>query len=256
MTGAADSGRAGLRQALASEWTKLRTVRSTVWTLAMIVVSTVALAGFVGITRSLQPDDTILGGSLTGAALGQIAAAALGVLVMSGEYSTGTIRATLTGCPRRVTVLAAKSFVVAAVAFVVALIAAGAAYRVATATLSGQGHATGQPMPALLGVALNLAAVAVLGLAMGTILRHAAGAITAMLAILLLPSLIGRLFGDWQPWVTGASPLAALQKLSQSSDATPDLAGSLGAWPSLWLVCAYSVAALAVAAWRLHARDA
>jgi signal transduction histidine kinase len=112
--GVAGGSRAGWREALASEWTKIRTVRSTVWTLVVMAALTIAFAVFVGFTKSLQPDDTILGGSLTGAVSGLIAAGVFGVLAISGEYGTGLIRATLTACPRRVTVLAAKTAVVAA----------------------------------------------------------------------------------------------------------------------------------------------
>jgi ABC-2 type transport system permease protein len=246
-------GRAGLRQAIAMEWTKLCTLRSTMWTLATIATVTVGIAVLVAATTSLQPDDTILGGSLGNAAVGQIAAAILGVLAVCGEYSSGTIRATLTACPRRLVVLTAKTLVVAAVVFVVAFASAVAAFQVGTVMLPG--HLPGTPMPALLGIALSYAAVAVLGVAVGTALRHTAGALSAVTAILLLPTLIGPLLGGWQRWIAGASPVAALQKLAQTSDAAPEALGRLGAWPSLWLVCGYSLAALAVSGWLLHRRD-
>jgi ABC-2 type transport system permease protein len=122
--------------------------------------------------------------------------------------------------------------------------------------LSGEGFTAGAPWPALLGVALCCSATGVLGLAMGTLLRHAAGAITTVIAIILLPSLLGPLLGDWQAWVAGVSPLAALQKLAQSSDAAADVAGTLGAWPSLGLVGAYAAIALLGGAVALNARDA
>jgi ABC-2 type transport system permease protein len=249
-------GRARFRQALLCEWTKIRTVRSTVWMLAVMALLTLGIAVFVGATNSLQPDDTILGGSLTGAVLGQIAAAAFGVLVMSGEHSTGMIRTTLAACPRRVTVLAAKTVVTAVLLFVVALLTSSLAYQIGTAMLSGQRYASGEPMPALLGVALSFSMAGVLGLALATILRHSAAAVTAVIAVILLPSLVGPLLGGWERWVVGAAPLAALQKLSQTSDAAPDVAGSLGAWPTLWFVCAYTAVALLAGAGRLRRRDA
>jgi ABC-2 type transport system permease protein len=77
-----------------------------------------------------------------------------------------------------------------------------------------------------------------------------------MVGVILLPSLIGPLLGDWQRWAAGGSPTAALQKLAQSSDAAPEAVGSLGAWPSLWLVCSYPAVTLAAAAWLLERRDA
>jgi ABC-2 type transport system permease protein len=252
---AVGQGRAGFLQALYAEWTKVRTVRSALWTLAAMAGSILGIAVFVGATRSLQPDDTILGGSLTGAAFGLIIAASFGVLVMSKEYATGTIRATFIACPRRRTVLAAKATVTAVSMFTVALGAGLLASQIGTVMLSGHGYAPGAPMPALLGVAACFSVTGLLGLAVGTALRHPAAAITTMIAGILLPSLLGPLFGDWQRWIAGASPLAALQKLSQTSDAAPAVVGSLGTWPSLWLVCGYAAIALVSAAALLQRRD-
>jgi ABC-2 type transport system permease protein len=247
--------RAGFAQALAAEWTKLRTVRSALWTLAAMAASVLGIAVFVGATGSLQPDDTVLGGSLTGATLGLLVGASVGVLVISRDYAVGTIGATLMACPRRGVVLAAKATVTAAVLFAVALATCLLAYQVGTVMLP-DGYALGSPMPALLGVALCFSVTGLLGLAAGTVLRHPAGAITTMVAVLLLPSMLGPLLGGWERWVAGASPVAALQKLAQSSDAAPDAVGSLGAWPSLWLVCGYGLVALAGAALVFRHRDA
>jgi ABC-2 type transport system permease protein len=246
--------RAGLPQALAAEWTKIRTVPSTLWTLATIAAATVGVAVLVAGTASLEHDDTVLAGSLGNAAPGQITAGILGALVVSGEYASGTIRATFAACPRRLTVLAAKALVVGALVFLVAFTSALCAYQAANVMLSGQDYQPGKPMPALLGVAVSYAAVAVLGVALGTALRHSAAAVTAVTAVLLLPTLLGPLLGSWQRWIAGASPVAALQKLTQTS-ATPETMNGLGAWPTLWLVCASSIVALTASAWLLHTRD-
>ncbi|HSK37772.1 MAG TPA: ABC transporter permease subunit [Actinomycetota bacterium] len=248
-------GRAGFTEGLASEWAKFRTVRSTRWTLAAMAAFVLGIAAFVGATRSLQPDDTVLGGSLTGAPFGLLVGASFGVLVSSREYATGTIGATLMACPRRGVVLAAKATVTAAVMFGVALAACFLAYQVGTVMLP-DAYAPGTPMLALLGVAACFSVTALGGLAVGALLRHSAGAITTMVAVLLLPSLIGPLLGDWERWVAGASPVAAVQKLSQSSDAAPDAVGSLGAWPSLLLVCGYVLVALVGAGLVFRRRDA
>jgi ABC-2 type transport system permease protein len=247
--------RAGFTQALHSEWTKLRSLRSALWTLAAMAGCILGIAVFVGATRSLQPDDTVLGGSLTGAGFGLIVGASFGVLMMTREYAAGTIRTTLTACPRRLTVLAAKATLTAVAMFVVALPACVLAHQIGTVTLSGHGYAPGAPWPALLGVAACYPVTGLLGLAVGTLLRHSAGAITTMTAAVLAPSLFGPLLGDWRQWVAGASPLAALQKLSQTSDAAPDVVGSLSAWSSLGLVCGYAAVALAAAAALLQSRD-
>jgi ABC-2 type transport system permease protein len=249
-------GQAGLRQAVHSEWTKVRTLRSAAGMLAAMVLCTVGIAVFVGATHSLQPDDTVVGGSLTGAAFAQLLAASFGVLVMSREYATGMIRVTLAATPRRHIVLAAKTLVTAMVTFTAGLVACVLAHQIGGAMLAGEGYAPGRPWPALLGVAACFALTAALGLAVGTTVRHSAGAITAMVAVILVPSLLGPIFGDLQRWVSGASPLAALQKLTQTSDAVPDAVGTLSAWPSLGLVAAYTGAALVAAAALFRGRDA
>lgn len=250
------SGRAGFREAVAFEWTKFRSARAPVGTLLATAAVPPALAVFVAATGSLQPDDTVLGGSLTGAVTAQLVAAVLGALVMTGEHTTGTLRTTLAAQPRRLTVLAAKAVVVAGVLFPVALASCSLAFGIGRALLDGDRYAMGDPWPALVGIALVTAATGLLGLAVGTLLRHSAGAVAALAGMVVLPSLFGPLFGDLQRWVGGASPSAALQKLTQTSDASPETVGSLGAWPSLALVAAYTLGALVLGARLLRSRDA
>ncbi|MDT0341820.1 ABC transporter permease subunit [Streptomyces litchfieldiae] len=242
------------RQALAFEWIKFRSVRSTVWTTAVMAVLPVPGAVFVAATESLQPDDTVLGGSLTIAVPALMLAAVVGALVMCGEYGSGTIRTTFAAVPRRGTVLAAKAVLVAVLLSALALPSVTAAYLVGDALLDDS-YAQGDPMPALLGVAGAFAVAGLLGLALGTLIRHAAGAVTAVVAGLVLPSMLGPLFGDAERWVAGISPTAALEKLVQSSDATAEAVGSLGAWPSLLLVTGYTALALLAAAALLRRRD-
>ncbi|MPY93564.1 MAG: ABC transporter permease subunit [Acidimicrobiia bacterium] len=246
----------GLRHAVASEWVKVRSVRSTAWTALAAGALLPVTAVFVAATGSLQPDDTVLGASLTGAALAQVAAAVFGVLAMTGEVASGTIRTTLAACPRRGTVLGAKAIVTAVVLFVPTLVGSALAHLVGSAMLAGQGYAPGDPWPALIGIAACYSVVGVLGLAVGTVVRHSTGGIVAMLALILLPQLFGPLFGDLRPWVGGAAPLAALEKLTQTSDALPEAVGTLGAWPSLAVVTAYSAAALIGSGALLARRDA
>lgn len=252
----AGAGPAGFAATLAAEWTKARTARSTAWTPGVMAVLVIGLAVFVGATESLQPDDTVVGGSLTGAVIGQVAAGVFGVLVMSGEYASGLIRVTFAACPRRGTVLAAKATVTATTTFVLAVPALAAAYVAGDALLADGAYAQGDPFPALLGVAACFAATGLLGLAAATALRSSAGAITAVVALLLVPTMFGPLLGDLQRWVGGASPLGALEKLTQTSDASAETVGSLGPWPSLAIVGAYSLLALAASGWLLRRRDA
>jgi ABC-2 type transport system permease protein len=249
-------GRAGFREALAFEWTKFRSARSTLWTLIAIGLLPPVFAVFVAATGSLQPDDTILGGSLTGSILVQVVAAVLGALVMTGEYTSGMIRTTLTALPRRLTVLGAKATIVAAVLFAVTLASCTLAFAIGSALLDHDAYASGDPWPALPGIALMLSVSGLLGLAVGTALRRSAGAIAALVGVMLLPSLLGPLVGDLQRWVGGASPISALEKLTQTSDATHETVGSLSGWASLGIVAAYTAVALAGSASLLRSRDA
>ena len=246
--------RSPLRRALAAEWMKLASTRSLCWTLAVLTLVTPVMAVFVGLTGSLQPDDTVLGGSLTAAPMAQIIAGALGALVMTSEYTTRTARLTFAAVPRRGIVLSAKAILVAGLTFVAGTVSSGAAYLLGSATIDA-GHATGELFPAVVGIGASFAAVAVLGLAVGSLLRHSAGAIAAIAAGAFVPTLIAPVFGGLQRWLAGASPTSALEKMTQTSDAAPDVVGSLGAWPSLALVAGYAAAALAAAVHRITRWD-
>ncbi|OCC08266.1 ABC transporter permease subunit [Streptomyces sp. PTY087I2] len=242
-------------QALAYEWIKFRSVRSTVWTTVATAALPVLGAVFVATTGSLQSDDTVLGGSLTLSVVAQMLAAVVGALVVTGEYSSGTIRTTFAARPRRSTVLAAKAALVAGVMYVLALASCTLAYLVGDALLPEGRYAQGEPLPALFGIAASFAVAAVLGLAVGTLIRHSAGAVTTAIGLLLLPSLFGPLFGDAERWIAGLSPTAALEKLTQTSDAAADTVGSLGPWPSLLLVAGYTTALTLGALVLLRRRD-
>lgn len=238
------------------EWTKFRTVRSTV-VLAVVLGAVLPLfAVVVAATESLQPDDTILGASvLGGAVLAQVLAAALGALLVTGEYRSGLMRTTLLACPRPLTLLAAKSVVAAAVTFVVVLPSTLAAFGLGVAMLDGDTYATGQPFPAVVGVSLAISSIAVLGVGIGTVIRHSAGAMAAVVGVVLLPGLLAPVLGEAQRWLGGASLNGVLQKLTQSSDATHEAVGSLGAWPSLVVVAAYTAAVVLGAVGVLRQRD-
>jgi len=243
-----------MRGATAGEARKLATTSSLRGTLAASGVVTVLLAVFVGVTGSLQPDDTVLGGALTGVVVAQVLAGVVGALVMTSETGSGTLAPTLAAVPRRRVVLAAKAVVVTVTTTVVGLASSIIALVVGGALIGGD-HASGDPVPALLGVALSLGAVGLFGLALGTLVRHTGGAVAAVLGVLLLPQLLGPLFGDLQPWVLGLSPATALQKMTQTSDASADVAGSLGPWPSLAAVVAVGLVLLALAGRSLDRRD-
>jgi len=248
--------RAGYREAVWSEWTKFRTLRSTRALTAVLGMALPLFAVIVAATDSLQPDDTILGASLLGGAvLAQVLAAVLGTLLITSEFKTGMIRVTLAACPRRLVVPAAKATIAAGVGFVVTLVSGATAFGIGLAMLDGDTYATGDAWPALLGVALAIASIAVLGVGIGTVVRHSAGAVTAVIGVVLLPGLLAPLLGDVQRWLGGGSLNGVMQKLTQSSDATHESVGSLGAWASLAVVAAYTVTTVLAAVWVLRHRD-
>jgi len=187
--------RAHLGHALASEWTKIRSVRSTVWTLAamfvfIVGIGTLAVQFSVG---TVKPGDDILGLGLGGFFVGQIPVIALGVLTISSEYGTGMIRSTLAACPRRARMLTAKALVFFALVLVLATAAIGTFTVVAIAVLGDEAGSlpTGQVLRTVIGGSLYLAVIGLMSLAVGALLRHSAGAISVMLGFVLLPTVIG-----------------------------------------------------------------
>jgi ABC-2 type transport system permease protein len=276
MTGAAIAGtapdhRAAFRaatfgDALRSEWVKLRSVRSTFWALTVTVVLGIALGAAIsaaaarGYARSgaagRQSWDPT-GVSLTGLAIAQLGIAVLGVLCISSEYSSGTIRASLIAVPRRGRVLAAKSLVLAAVTFVVGEVTSFTAFFVGQALISGHAPRAvlGDPgvARAVAGAGLYLTALAVLSVAAGTLLRHPAAAIAAMMAVaLVLPVIAQALPASWRNPVTEFWPTQAGAQLTSVYHS----AHTLQPWPGFGLMCLFVAIVYAIAWMLLDRRDA
>ncbi|MFD8447630.1 ABC transporter permease subunit [Streptomyces globisporus] len=183
---------ATLGDAIASEWTKLRSVRATVWTLGVMVALMLTLG--VGTALLLAANDTNLAGEpalalgLFGVLLGSLCVITLGVLTIGSEYSTGMIRTTLTACPSRARVLAAKAIVFFSLVFVITTVTATVVAVFQTVILSGTVAASGGAWAlATVGVGLYIAGLGLLSLGVGAIVRHTAGAITIMIGVVLLP---------------------------------------------------------------------
>ncbi|MER8263427.1 ABC transporter permease subunit [Streptomyces griseus] len=183
---------ATLGDAVASEWTKIRSVRATVWTLGVMV----ALMLTVGLGTALllaadsgggMPDEPVLALGFFGVLLGSICVITLGVLTIGSEYGTGMIRTTLTACPSRGRVLAAKAIVFAALAFAVTTVTAAVVAVLQTLILGGAPASADDWLRGTVGVGLYLAALGLLSLGVGAIVRHSAGAITIMIGVVLLP---------------------------------------------------------------------
>ena len=185
---------------LRSEFCKLRSVRSSFWTLVATVVFNVVFAALVAIfipphlsTADLATTDAIRL-SLAGLHLSQIAIGVLGALVITSEYSTGMIRATFTAVPRRRTVLAAKVIVLVTAALLVGTISSYAAYFTFQGFLSGNKltSSLGDPgvLRAVTGGGLYLAALGLLGLGLGIIIRSSAGTIATLFGLLFVPTIL------------------------------------------------------------------
>jgi ABC-2 type transport system permease protein len=201
-----------LGHALRSEWTKIRTVRSTMWTLGvmMVLVVGIDLLVVVPISHDSDPTTPVLAAGLFGLMLGQIAVLTLGVLVITSEYGTGMIRTTLTACPQRGRVLTAKALVFFGLSFVTTTVACTITALISNAVVAGRdvppdfaGDSTGvvivdgrtaasgaEWLGATVGVGLYVALLGLLALAVGTLLRHSAGAITSMIGVVLLPLIV------------------------------------------------------------------
>jgi hypothetical protein len=256
------------RHVLRSEWTKLWSLRSTWITLGLGLVFLVAF-GLISAARyksnisSGQPLDedfagaTALNLSLFGTNFAQLALGVLGVLVTAGEYSTGMIRSTLTGVPRRLPVLWSKSAVFGVVALLVGVIGAFLAFVFGSAIVAGTPAAmtlsdTGV-LRSLLGAGLYLGLVGVIGVALGALLRSVAGGISVLVAaLMLIPGLISLLPKSWQGDISPYLPSNAGQSMfALTHDAT-----SLAPGAGLLVFLGWTVLLLAGAAYRLARSDA
>lgn len=256
-------------EALAMEWTKFRTVRSTYWTLLFAVVATIGIGALVCVVHinrfnHLSPGDRLefdpLRFSLAGIQLAQLAIGVLGALVMTNEYSTGVIRATFSAVPQRRLVLGAKAAVFALATFVVGEIASFAAFFVGQAILSSKNLEThiGNPgvLRAVIGGGLYLTALGLLGLGLGCLVRHTAGAIATLFGVLLvLPGIVAALPQSWQDTIERWLPVNAGEAIFRHGHGfgTPH---ELAPWTGLGVFCAYAAAALVAAGILLARRDA
>ena len=258
---------------LRAEWIKLRTVRSTAWALltlagVSILFTTIATSESEtsGGSPGLPGDNDIVLDSLAGIWFGQIAVAALAVLAITSEYTTRMIRTTLAASPRRRTVLAAKAAVSGTVALVAGLVTSVACFLVGQSILRGNGfvYENGYPSASLgdfdtfravAGSGVYLGLLAVFSLGVGAIVRHTAGAITAVLALILGPVIaIGFLPEHLVEPVEQVSLMGAGLAIQQTVDRPDNIPLSPSA--GLGVVCAYAAGALLVALWSIRRRDA
>jgi ABC-2 type transport system permease protein len=259
------TGRAGFADALRSEWTKIRSTRSTYWTLLALVVVCVGIgalssagtaAHHEGITRA-SFDATQQ--SLAGLYVGQLVIAVLGALVITSEYTTGMIRTSLAVQPRRGVVFAAKAVVFAAVTLVTGLITSFASFFVGQAILSGAhlSATLGQPnvLRAVIGGALFLTACGMLAYGLGALIRHTAGAISTAIGLLFVVTvLVQFLPHSWQDTVAKWTPALAGSQI-WATKVTPE-AHQFPAWGGFAVLAGWAAAAIIAGLVVFRTRDA
>jgi ABC-type transport system involved in multi-copper enzyme maturation permease subunit len=268
-----------LGHALKSEWTKIRTVRSTVWTLSVMFVIVIGIGSLVtwAMSSASYVGLPLLSGGLFGLMLGQLAVITLGVMVITSEYSTGMIRTTFTASPQRWRVLTAKALVFFGVSFLTTTVACTITAVINSVSLANQTApayayqdpimngsiangtvvaGTGQWFGATVGAGLFVALLGLLALAVGTLLRHTAGAVTAMIGLVLLPLLMA-LFMMSQSLLPVRDFLIKYSVLNglASLYGIPMNNGTSNGWPGLGLLAIVTAVVLGAAYAVLAKRD-
>ena len=244
------------------EWIKLRTLRSTWWTVGIAVAGAVAIGVAVGHgTKNASGDVT--NNALGGMVPGLLLAGVLGVLMMTSEYSSGTIRATLAASPGRPRLLAAKAAVFGAVTLVAGEVAAFVSFFATRATL-----AHGIPVPALsqpgvlravLLTGASFCLIGLLGLGLGAIIRHSPAAIGVLVGgVYVVAEAIGVVthsVGAYMPILIVGNSISTTKPLSCGGTAG-QCVQPLPAWTGLGMLCLYAAVALVAGGWLLSRRDA
>ena len=257
--------------ALRSEWTKLRSVRSTTWCLVATVVAGLGVGALASaseashwrnagvIDRALFDPTSI---SLTGLLFGQLAMGVLGGLTMSAEYGSGSIRASFAAIPRRPVVLAAKAVVFGVVAFVFCEAVSFASFFLGQAILSGSTptatFSQHEVLRAVIGGGLFLTFLGLLALGMAAIIRHTAGTIATFVAILLILPLVDSAFPAKYGWPVGRylpATIGSAMTSTTSQGAHDSFLPAFPFWHGFALLCTYAVVALVIGGVLMIRRD-
>jgi len=255
------------RRVLLSEWTKFRSLRSTVYTLLAAVVLSIGIGALFSAVSASQyhtfsPADRAsfdpISTSLSGMLFAQLAIGVLGVLLISGEYSTGMIRSSLTAVPRRLPVLWAKLGVFAGVVFSVTLVTSFVSFFLGQALLSSEHLNVAISAPgalrSVIGTALYATVAGMIGMALGGLLRNTAAGISTFVAVFfVIPPLTNLLPSSWSSHFVQYLPSNAGEVLFGGARG---LAHPLAPWTGFGLLCAYAVVMIGFAAWRLRRADA
>ena len=253
-----------------AEWTKIRSVQSTVWSLIAFVVVAIGFSALIAIVISntwnspgnhpnharllADPTAVIFGAGL---GLGQLAICVLGVIVISSEYTSGAIRSSLLAVPHRIPWLAAKGAVFAALVFVVSAITIFVTFFLTTAILrSHVSISLGQPgvTKAVIGGILYLTVLGLFAMSIGGLIRHTAGGIAIVIAlVIVVPPLVSLIPGTIANHVHGYLPTVAGELVAQTSQQSGDV---LSGWQGFGVFCAWTALLLAICGWLLVRRDA
>jgi ABC-2 type transport system permease protein len=257
-------GRYGFRAVARMEWRKLRTVRST-WGLvaafaaAMVGLAVVALGhvNYAQLSPAGRASFDPASDAFLGLVIGQLVLGALGVLAITTEFSSGMIRATFAAAPSRPLVLAAKAAVLGAVTLAAGEVFAFAAFFAGQAILTAPAPHAALGQPGVLRAAVLSGAypalIALIGLGLGAIIRHTAGALCALFGLVFaLPVLFTALSGPVRDTALKLLP----DTMRNALTAPAPVAHLLSAWLTFGVLCAYALAALAAGAWALARRDA
>lgn len=259
----------GFGRLMLAEWTKIRSVRSTVWSLILLVVLDLGFTGlFTWLTTSqwsktdasgrarviADPTSQILG---SGFFLSQLTVCVLGVMVIGSEYSTGMIRASLLAVPRRLPMLAAKAAVFGLLMLVLGVAVSFASFSIGAPILHSKAPVSlSDPgvLRAVIGGGLYLAMLGLFALALGAIIRHTAAGITGVIGfVLVLAPLAQLLPGSFGKHVHAYLPSEAGHLIAQARSAEDDL---LTPWQGFGVFAIWTVVLLVVAAVLLKRRDA
>jgi ABC-2 type transport system permease protein len=260
----------GFGRLVHAEWTKIRSVQSTVWSLLVFVIVAVGFSTLIATVIAhdwntagdhpnhakllTDPTAVIFGAGL---GLGQLAICVLGVIVISSEYTTGAIRASLLAVPTRLRMLTAKAVTFAALDLVVSAITVFAVFFISTAILRSHISITfSQPgvTRAVIGAILYLTVLGLFALAIGGLIRHTAGAIALVIAtVIVIPPLVSLIPGTIANHVHGYLPTVAGELVAQTSQQSGDV---LSGWQGFGVFCAWTAVLLVACGWLLVRRDA
>jgi ABC-2 type transport system permease protein len=255
----------GFRSVARMEWLKLRSVRSTAWVTLVFAAGLIGLAVLVMAHQhwaTMSPADRAsfdpTNDSYAGLAIGQLAFGVLGALVITTEFSSGMIRATLAAVPGRRLLLAAKAAVLGAVTLAIGEVFAFAAFAVGQMALHAPAPHASLSQPGVLRAVLMAGAypalIALIALGLGAVIRHTAGAISAVVGVLfVLPLILVPLGTSIQ---NSVGPFLPMLIAENSLTAVKPVAHSLSPWVGLGMLALYAAAALAAGIWALARRDA